>query len=74
MRLRILLSHDAEIVLGMLVEVFSLDDLTAPRGIPRHGGVALVVVTRILHGVAWVPWRTDARWSLVGRARTPLRS
>jgi hypothetical protein len=33
----------------------------------------LVVVTRILHSVAWVSWRTDARLSLVGRART-LRS
>jgi hypothetical protein len=26
-----------------------------------------------LHRVAWVPWRTDAKWSMVGRART-LRS
>ena len=64
-KLRVLLSHDPEIVLGVLVEIFSLDDIAAPRGILRHHSVTLVVATRILHAVARVA-RPDACRMVVG--------
>ena len=71
--LRALLPHDPEIVLGVLIEVLGFDDVTAPRCILRHRGVALIVVAGVLSRVAPLTGRADARWPLVGRAMS-LRS
>ena len=71
--LRPLLSHDAEIVLGVLIVVLGLDDVAAPRRVLRHGGVALIVVTCVSSPVTNMTGRPVARRPLVGRARA-LRS
>jgi hypothetical protein len=64
----VLLSHDPEIMLGMLVAILSLYDVAAPRCILRRGRVALVVVARVLRSVAPITRRANAGRSLVCRA------
>jgi hypothetical protein len=66
--LSVLLPHDAEIMLGMLVTVLGLDDVAAPRRILGHIGVPFVILTCVLDGMAHITKWTDARRPLVGRA------
>ena len=67
-RLRVLLFHDAKIMLGVLVEILCLDVLSAPCCVLRHGGVTFIVVAGILDRVAGIAWGPDSSRPLVGRA------
>ena len=69
--LRFLLSHDAEIMLGVLIVVLGLDDVAAPRRVLRHRRVALIVVASVSSRMTNMTERSVARWPLVGRARAP---
>ena len=65
--LRALLSHHAKVVLGVLVAVLGLNDVTASRRILRHRGVALVVVAGVLRRVTPFARSADSRWPLLYR-------
>jgi hypothetical protein len=66
--LRALLSQHAEIVLGVLVEILGFDDVSAPRRVPRQGGVVLIVVAGVADRLASIAGWSDAWWPLMGRA------
>ena len=71
--LRPLLSHDAEIVFGVLIVVIGLYAVTAPCRVLRHSGGALIVATCVSSHVTLMTGRPVARRPVVGRARA-LRS
>ena len=64
----LLLPHGPEVVLGVLVEVFCLDDLAAASRIFGKVGVPLVVVAGVGRGLARIAWRPDARRSRMRRS------
>ena len=64
-RLGDLLPHQPQVVLGVLVEVLSLDNITAPRRVLRHSGKSLVIVASISGHVPRIAVRADARRAMV---------
>ena len=71
--LRALLSHHAKVVLGVLVAVLGLNDVTASRRVLSHRGVALVIVAGVLRRVTASAWGANTGWPLLRRSMT-LRS